>query len=104
MKIFARSSFYDIELDVPHLQFGPEVKLGSQDEKSLRDMVCDLLFNYTKGNPIYSYIKSQCPKAGKLTQMCYKANPSDSKKDQRDEENFWLFTQMYEQILPIGFC
>jgi len=77
MELFPCSSFYNIELDVPRLQFGPEVKLESLDEKSLRDMGRDLLFNYTKRNSIYSYIQSQGPTAGKLTQMCFKAMPSD---------------------------
>jgi len=56
MDLFPCSSFYNIELDVPRLQFATDIKLGSPEEKSLREMGRDLLFNYTKRNSIYSYI------------------------------------------------
>jgi hypothetical protein len=58
MDLFPCSSFYNIELDVPRLQFGTDVKLGSPEEKNLREMGRDLLYNYTKRNSIYSYIQS----------------------------------------------
>lgn len=102
MDLFPCSSFYNIELDVPRLQFGKEYVLGSSDEKNLRKMGRELLFNYTKRNAIYSYIQSQGPTASKLTLMCYKAFPYLD-ESQRNEKNFWLYTQMYDHILPIGF-
>ncbi len=69
--LFPCASFYNIELDVPRLQFP-----GYMTIEELREMARDVLYNYSKRNSIYSYIQSQGPVAAKLTLMVYKSNLS----------------------------
>lgn len=59
------------------------------------------LQNYAKRNAFYSYIQSQGTVVNALTIMIYKnANALGMAEI---DTNFWLYTQIFEHILPVGF-
>jgi len=96
---FPCSSFYNIALDWPRFQFKKSAYQEETDIDLMREIGRLTLQNYAKRNSFYSYIQSQGTVVNALTIMTYKNALGMGELD----VNFWLYTQIFEHILPVGF-